>query len=95
VIPRDQRQEILQQRHIGIEETKQRARDAVNWPRLNVHIETHIGGCSMCQEHQSATQKEPMVNHPIPARPFPNVAVDLFECDGNNYLCLQDTTAAT
>ena len=31
-----------------------------------------------------------MVNRPIPTRPFQMVAVDLFECDGKNYLSLQD-----
>ena len=31
-----------------------------------------------------------MLNHPIPARPLQSVAADLFECDGNNDLSLQD-----
>ena len=93
VIPPEQREEILQQLHIGhfgIEKTKQRARDAVYWPRLNTDIESLIARCSICQEHQWAPQKEPMVNRPIPTRPFQMVAVDLFECDGKNYLSLQD-----
>ena len=89
----EQREEILQQLHIGhfgIEKTKQRARDAVYWPRLNTDIESLITRCSICQEHQWAPQKEPMVNRPIPTRPFQMVAVDLFECDGKHYLSLQD-----
>ena len=93
VIPLEQRGEILQQLHIGhfgIEKTKQRARDAVYWPRLNTDIESLITRCSICQEHQWAPQKEPMVNRPIPTRPFQMVAVDLFECDGKHYLSLQD-----
>ena len=93
MIPLEQREEILQQLHIGhfgIEKTKQRARDAVYWPRLNTDIESLIARCSICQEHQWAPQKEPMVNRPIPTRPFQMVAVDLFECDGKHYLSLQD-----
>ena len=93
VIPLEQREEILQQLHIGhfgIEKTKQLARDAVYWPRLNTDIESLIARCSICQEHQWAPQKEPMVNRPIPTRPFQMVAVDLFECDGKHYLSLQD-----
>ena len=93
VIPPEQREEILQQLHIGhfgIEKTKQRARDAVYWPRLNTYIESLIARCSICQEHQWAPQKEPMVNRLIPTRPFQMVAVDLFECDGKHYLSLQD-----
>ena len=42
VIPFEQREEILQQLHIGhfvIEKTKQRASDAVYWPHLNTDIE--------------------------------------------------------
>ena len=91
VIPLEQREEILQQLHIGhfgIEKTKQR--DAVYWPRLNTYIESLIARCSICQEHQWAPQKEPMVNIAIPTRPFQMVAVDLFECDGKHYLSLQD-----
>ena len=55
VIPLEQREEILLQLHIGhfgIEKTKQRARDAVYWPRLNTDIESLIARCSICQEHQ-------------------------------------------
>ena len=51
VIPLEQREEILQQLHIGhfgIEKTKQRARDAVYWPRLNTNIESLITRCSIC-----------------------------------------------
>ena len=46
--------------------------------------------CSICQEHKWALQKEPMMKRPIPTRPFQMLAVDLFECDGKNYLSLQD-----
>ena len=93
MIPLEQREEILQQLHIGhfgIEKTKQRARVAVYWPRLNTDIESLIARCSICQEHQWAPQKEPMVNRPIPTRSFQMVAVDMFECDGKHYLSLQD-----
>ena len=68
VIPLEQREAILQQlhiRHFGIEKTKQRARDVVYWPRLNTDIESLIARCSICQEHQWAPQKEPMVNRPF------------------------------
>ena len=94
VIPPEQREEILQQLHIGhfgIEKTKQRARDAVYWPRLKTDIESLMARCSICQEHHWAPQKEHMVNRPIPTRPFQMVAVDLFECDGKHYLSLQDS----
>ena len=93
MIPLEQREAILQQLHIGhfgIEKNKQRARDAVYWPRLNTDIESLIARCSICQEHQWAPHKEPMVNIPIPTRPFQMVAVDMFECDGKHYLSLQD-----
>ena len=92
-IPLEQREEILQQLHIGhfgIEKTKQRARDAVYWPRLNTDIESLFVRCSICQEHPWAPLKEPMMNRPIPTRPFQVVAVDMFECDDKHYLSLQD-----
>ena len=54
VIPFEQREEIFQQLHIGHFETKQRARGAVYWSRLNKDIESLIARCSICQEHQWA-----------------------------------------
>ena len=45
--------------HRTLRNGEQPVRDAVYWPRLN----TDIGDCSICQEHQWATQEEPMMNH--------------------------------
>ena len=83
------RQEILQQLHIGhfrMEKTEQRTRYVVYYPRLNTEVEMFVVGCSICQEHKLATQKESTMNRPITARPFQNV----FECEGKNYSSLQD-----
>ena len=76
--------------HFGIEKTNQRACDAVYWPRLNTDIESLTAICSIWQEHRCPPQKKIMLNRPIPARPFQMVAVDLFECNDKNCLCLQD-----
>ena len=79
VIPIEHHEEIIQQIHIGhfgIGKTKQRARDAVYWPRFNTDIESPIARCSICQEHKWAPHKKPMVNRPISKRPFQMVTVD-------------------
>ena len=98
VIPFEQREELLQQPHIGhfgIEKTKQRARDAVYWLRLNTDIESLIARCSICQEHHWAPQRELMVNRSIPTRPFQMVAVDLSSAMARTICHCRINTAVT
>ena len=53
-------------------------------------IEEYISKCSVCNAYQHKQQKEPMIQHPVPARPWQFVAADLFEFQGKEYLVTMD-----
>ncbi|KAL3201274.1 hypothetical protein MRX96_043002 [Rhipicephalus microplus] len=48
-----------------------------------------ITNCEVCQRHQRANQREPLLNRELPARPWEKVAVDFYH-NGMTYLLLVD-----
>lgn len=55
--------------HIGIERSRQRARDALFWPGMGKEITATVENCSICQERRSSNTKEPLMSHQIPEKP--------------------------
>ena len=93
IIPASMRQEILQlihASHLGQEKSKSRARAVLYWPGMSGDIETLISKCTTCLEHRANNQKEPMIPHPIPTRPWQRVASDILEYQGKNYIIVDD-----
>lgn len=93
VVPASLRAEMLSRihtGHMGIEKCKQRARDVLFWPGMNKQIEDLVGNCSVCLAHRASNSKEPMINHPIPNRPWQTVATDLFTWNNENYMVTVD-----
>jgi hypothetical protein len=93
IVPAMLRKEMLTQIHIGhmgIEKCKRRARDVLFWPGMNADIENQVSQCSICQERQKPPQKEPMIPHEVPTRPWQTVASDLFVFDQVDYLLITD-----
>ena len=93
IIPPNLRVKMLEkihQSHFGMEKCKRRARDIMFWPRMNEQIETVVSKCDTCQEFQMSNPKEPMVQAPIPSRPWEIVATDLFQWEQNNYMVVVD-----
>ena len=90
VIPVSMKQDILQQlhhAHQGIEKNKLRARDAVYWSNINSDIEQMVASCPVCQEHLSSKQKEALLPHEVPNRPWEvALGADLFQLNGAEYL---------
>ncbi|KAF2905915.1 hypothetical protein ILUMI_00265, partial [Ignelater luminosus] len=43
-----------------------------------------------CQKFQNSNPKQPLVNHPIPNRPWQNLSIDFCEFKGKNYIVLVD-----
>lgn len=70
--------------------TLRRARDIVYWPHLNNDISQELKHCLTCQEAAPAQQKEPLLTHPTPTRPWERVAVDLFCVDSVQWLVIVD-----
>ena len=64
--------------HLGIDNTRLRAKDSVYWININRDIETTVKSCHICQEHQPAQQHEMLLPHEIPSRPWKVVGTDMF-----------------
>ena len=93
VIPATLRSEMLARvhdNHLGIEKCRRRARDIIFWPQMNRQIDEMISKCDVCQEYQSSNPKEPMVESPLPSRPWELVATDLFHWEQRDFLLVVD-----
>jgi len=93
VIPQAMRKTILDtahEGHLGIEKTKQLARTSVYWPGLSRDIERLVSKCHVCQSFQRAQQREPLMPHPVPERPWQKVSADIFTLDRKDYLLVID-----
>ena len=93
VVPTSMRQDILEKLHLshrGIQGTIRRAREAFYWPGMNKDITEYISKCSTCNTYSSQQQKEPLISHELPSRPWQSISADLFEFRGQNYLVTTD-----
>nr|XP_040576564.1 uncharacterized protein K02A2.6-like [Lepeophtheirus salmonis] len=93
VIPRVARKEILENLHVshqGIVKTKQRAREIIYWPGIDIDIEDMVRKCEECQKLLPSLLMETQIKGPKMTRPFQAVAVDIFSVSGNNFLVYVD-----
>ncbi|XP_033098534.1 uncharacterized protein K02A2.6-like, partial [Anneissia japonica] len=81
--------EKIHEGHMGIVKCRERARSSVYWPGLSRQIEDIVNSCYMCAENKNV-QREPLMQTPIPVRPWKIVATDLFHLKGNTYLLIVD-----
>ncbi|XP_021364173.1 uncharacterized protein K02A2.6-like [Mizuhopecten yessoensis] len=111
VIPRTLRADIMQKihsSHVGVEGCLRRARETVYWPRMNFEVRDYIEQCGVCRSFDTKQQKETLISHDVPDRPWAKLGSDLFYFDQKNYLItvdyfsnyweidyLQDTTSKT
>ena len=76
VIPKDRQQHVLHcihEGHLGVEKCKARARTCVYWPSMNEAIEQEVKMCSVCNTYSRANQREPLLPHSVPLRPWDKV----------------------
>ncbi len=93
IIPQAMRKYVLEKVHLshqGIEKTTHLAKDVVYGPGLLKQIEHIVQTCPTCLKFQSKQQKEPMISHPKPDRPWQIIGSDIFELNGKKYLLLVD-----
>ena len=82
VIPLSMRPEMLEkmhESHLGIENSRSRARDIMFWPKMSQDIENLISKCAVCQKSRNRNQKEPLHPHEVPTRPWSKLAADIFQ----------------
>jgi transposase InsO family protein len=93
VVPKDQRSDVLKKLHAshqGIDRTKRRARQTVYWPGLTSDIMNMVAACASCQERRPSLPHEPLLQDPMPSRPFQETAADLFYHAGKHYIVYVD-----
>lgn len=93
VIPKAMRSELLKRihtSHIGGEACYRRARDTLFWPNMRAEIRDFVANCSACNEYARVQQKESMMSHDIPVRPWQAVSMDVFSYAGKDYLIIVD-----
>ena len=67
-----------------------KSREVMYWPGISRDIEDTITRCRKCSEWQRNNQKEPLIPHEVPGRPWQKLGADIFEFRGKNYLCVVD-----
>ena len=93
VVPKDRQQRVLEsihEGHLGVEKCKARARTCVYWPNMTKAIEQQVQSCSICNMYNRANQKEPLLSHSVPLRPWDKVGVDHFSLAAKDYLLVVD-----
>ncbi|KXJ06970.1 Transposon Tf2-6 polyprotein [Exaiptasia diaphana] len=81
VVPISLRQNIkekLHRSHIGIQGCLRRAREVVYWPLMNQEFKDYIEHCEICSMFASHQQKEPLIVHDVPQRPWQKIGCDIF-----------------
>jgi len=93
VVPRGAREEILNRlhsSHIGVNGCLRRAKECVFYLGLTADIKKTVSACAICEAHQLSAQKEPLLSHVAPARPWEKVGVDIFTFRNIDYLITVD-----
>ena len=93
VIPKTLRKfmmENIHASHIGVEGCLRRARESLFWPAMNAEIKDYIQRCETCRTYEHKQQKEPIVAHSVPLRPWAKIGTDLMTFQNRNYLVTVD-----
>lgn len=80
----------LHYNHLGMEKTKNRAREIIFWPGMSKQIDHNIFNCETRLKLQKSNEKETLINIEVPDGPWKTVGADLFYFQGNYYLLLID-----
>ena len=65
-------------------------RESVFWPGFSAEIKQMVETCETCRKFETSPQKEPLVSHDVPLRPWEKIGVDIFELNGKEYLTTVD-----
>ena len=93
VVPQKLRQQMksrIHSSHMGVESCLRRARECLFWPGMSAEIKQLVAQCETCAKFGSSQQKETLMTDEPPSRPWQKIAVDLFECNKNDYMVTVD-----
>ena len=60
------------------------------WPAMSSEVKDFIVKCDICRSVDNKQQKETLISHDVPDRPWAKVGVDLFTFNQTNYLIIVD-----
>jgi hypothetical protein len=84
---KDEMKRTVHGSHMGVEATLRRARECLYWPSMTADIREQVQRCETCRAFDTAqNQKETLVPHDTPSRPWEKVGIDLMAWDGKDYL---------
>ncbi|CAC5416292.1 unnamed protein product [Mytilus coruscus] len=84
IIPRTLRIDMMQRvhsSHIGIGGSLRRAKECLYWPGMHSDITQYIQSCETCKMFENKQQKETLIPHEVPDRPWARVGTDLCKID--------------
>ena len=94
IIPKSMQKSVIEQihqkSHLGINKCINRLKDVFFWSGMAAQIKDIISQCAICNEFRGAQQKEPMIPHELPTKPWEICATDLFELDRETYIVIAD-----
>ena len=93
VVPSSLRAEMkrdIHESHLGINGCTSRARESLFWPGMSSEIKQYISTCETCRKFERSNQKETLMPHNSPDRPWEKVGIDLFQVEGVEYLVTVD-----
>ncbi len=65
--------------HLGRDMTLSMAHAKYYWPSLTLNIEKHIAQSLFCAEAKGTTKTAPILEYPLPTRPFNVIGIDLLQ----------------
>ena len=82
---------LIHRSHLGIVKKFKPSKRHLYWPGMASQIQDIVLSCVTCNTHQRRNQKEPLMPHSFPDRPWPKLGVvDIFELQGQQYLVIVD-----
>lgn len=93
VIPKTLRKRVLpapHSSHQGIESTLRRARETIYWPKTKRDVKDFTSRCETCATFSTRQQRETLISHDVPDRPWAEISTDLFELDHKSYMVTVD-----
>ena len=93
LIPKSLRHDMLRRihmSHMDMEGCLRRARECVYWPAMSIEVKDFILKCDICRSVDNKQQKETLISHDVPNRPWAKVGVDLFTFNQTNHLIIVD-----
>ena len=82
--------QTLHSSHQGIESTLRRARETIYRPNMKSDIKNFTSKCETCASYSTRQQKETLISHDVPDRPWAKIFTDLFDLDHKSYVVTVD-----